>query len=153
MSQAFADQVMEETLKADLRAYIATRGTPTPAARSEPTPQQQRYFQYAVRSTQYAARCLVEDHSAELASIASPVLIVWGTADGIFTEEDQLALLDRRYGTFWTISAAFCEPRVDVARRTVFSSDFCDAFMADFRLQGGRRHFRQCGPGGGQHKG
>ena len=36
---------------------------------------------------------LDEDHSAELAEVTVPVLIVWGTADGVFVEEDQVALV------------------------------------------------------------
>ena len=65
--KAFADQVMVETLKADVRAH-----------------------------GECWQSMLDEDHSAELAEVALPVLIVWGTADGVF-----VASLRRLYLENW----------------------------------------------------
>mmetsp|Transcript_62440 Transcript_62440/g.73040 ORF Transcript_62440/g.73040 Transcript_62440/m.73040 type:complete len:285 (+) Transcript_62440:186-1040(+) len=61
--QTFADQVMIETLKADARAY-----------------------------GECWQSMLDENHTTELATINTKVLILWGSNDVIFVEEDQIAL-------------------------------------------------------------
>jgi len=64
LEASFADQVMNWTLKADVRAY-----------------------REAWRSM------LDEDHTNELGAIAVPTLIIWGTADTTVVEKDQLKLV------------------------------------------------------------
>lgn len=61
--QAFADQVMAETLKANVRAF-----------------------------GEAWCSMLDHDHTAELAELVLPVLLVWGTLDTVFPAVDQAAL-------------------------------------------------------------
>jgi len=66
---AFGEQVMRETVKADVRAYgEAWNGM------------------------------LVNDHTAELCNVKATALLVWGTQDGVFPEQQQQALMEQLGG-------------------------------------------------------
>lgn len=106
--QPFADQVMVETLKADARAY-----------------------------GECWQSMLDENHTAELATIDTKVLIVWGSEDGIFVMKDQVALEEALckadvwrvtvdggpHGVLWTHAPKVADAMVDFLAAVTDSVD------------------------------
>jgi len=64
VTKQFAEQVMGETLKADMRAYYEA----------------------------WKGMC-DEDHTAELTKVTAPAILVWGTGDGVFPRAEQDRLM------------------------------------------------------------